>query len=234
VAPEVAYDNCEQPECVRMLRWAESFLFAGSSALLLLIAGLIPGYRFLSAFALVPFLFRISRAGTREAVRLGLLLGGSYFAVLLTAEFTTSFWVAFTKLAVGTALFAVFGGIFGTLRQRRICTPIVVAGLWVILELGLIKAGVVPGILGQVSPGAGLIYKAAALFGFLGISFFIVLFNSIVLVGLEHLVALAKARGMALQGSERKWDLHPTPGLAALSAYLSPCWRAPPALHPSF
>jgi hypothetical protein len=53
---------------------AGNFLFAGSSACLLVVANLFPHYWYLSFFALTPFLWRIIRLDALGALQLGLFL----------------------------------------------------------------------------------------------------------------------------------------------------------------
>jgi len=70
---------------------AANFLFAGSSAFLLLCANLFPDFWYLSFFALTPFLWRIvkvenpelcRRTDSKTAFQLGFLFGFSFFSYL--------------------------------------------------------------------------------------------------------------------------------------------------------
>ena len=62
---------CSASESSPLAAWAESFMFAGTSALLLLVANLFPHYWYVSFFALTPFLYRIIKASPGESLRLG-------------------------------------------------------------------------------------------------------------------------------------------------------------------
>ncbi|NIN00555.1 MAG: hypothetical protein GTO24_21465 [candidate division Zixibacteria bacterium] len=125
--------------------WAESFLFAGSSALLLLLANLFPHYWYVSFFGLTPFLYRIIKATPGESLRLGFLLGISLFGAWTINSLLSAPLVSLLKLISGTALSSLFGWSVGWARQRWGFNPSVVAVLWVGLETGLVKLGVVGG-----------------------------------------------------------------------------------------
>ncbi|MGB2981514.1 MAG: hypothetical protein WBC77_09725, partial [Candidatus Zixiibacteriota bacterium] len=81
VAAAVSKRNCDESV---LATWARSFIFAGGSALLLLVANLFPDYWYFSFFALTPFLYRIIKATPGESFRLGLLFGLSFFGASAT------------------------------------------------------------------------------------------------------------------------------------------------------
>ena len=112
------------------LIWAESFVFAGSSALLLLVARLSPDYWYLSLIALIPFLARIYWASPRDAIRLGFLFGFTFLFVSGLNGLPSAPLLSIAKILAGAALFAAFGGALGWTRQRWGFNPIIVALLW--------------------------------------------------------------------------------------------------------
>ena len=65
-------EKCEHSD--RSLRLLNHFLFAGGSALILSIAHIYPEYWFVSLFALVPFLWRVTRANLPDSILLGIIL----------------------------------------------------------------------------------------------------------------------------------------------------------------
>ncbi len=83
---------CDKP---LLAFWAESFIFAGSSAILLLIANLFSSCWYFSFFALAPFLYRIIKAAPIESLRLGSLLGLSFFGALwlVSGAGASSIWI---------------------------------------------------------------------------------------------------------------------------------------------
>jgi hypothetical protein len=147
--------------------WAESFIFAGSSALLLLIANLHPHYWYFSFFALTPFLYRIIKATPAESLRLGILLGIYYFGVSVMNFLPGSPSSSVFKLLLGTGLFAVFGWTLGWARKHWGFYPSIVAVLWIGLELGVIKLGFTGGLLVPVDYSNPFLNGLVGLFGFL-------------------------------------------------------------------
>lgn len=208
--------------------WAEDFLFAGSSALLLLLACLWPDLWFISFLALVPFLHRVIRANPAQALRLGLLLGFSYFTINLATPLYTHTTATVVRLMTAIALCGAFGWAVAAVRRRCGFNPLVTALLWVVFELILIRAGFAHGLLAEMDVSTGLLFRLGILFGFLAVSFIIVLFNAILVLAIEKAVELARARGTVYPESERTWDPFLTPGLVAQKLYLASANRAPP------
>jgi len=224
--------------------WAESFIFAGASALLLLIANLFPEYWYFSFFALTPFLYRIIKAscGERsrtmpgESFRLGFLFGLSFFGVSLLDSPLGTPLPSLLKLLLGTGLFAIFGWTVGWARKRWGFYPSVVALLWVGLEIGLLKLGFIQGLLGKAeSPPlqAGFsthpfFHGLVGLFGFLTVSAIIVLLNSLLALAIVKTLEIIKPRGHTVKQEERTWEVCSVPGLFAQRVYLVPEGRAPP------
>ena len=98
-----------RPSGGRSLLWADSFLYAGTSVLLLSLADLIPGYWYLSFVALIPFLYKVTRASDAEAVRLGFLFGLALFGVRIADSLASSLWSAASVFLLGIGIFAGFG-----------------------------------------------------------------------------------------------------------------------------
>jgi apolipoprotein N-acyltransferase len=211
-----------------LVTWAESFIFAGSSALLLLIVNLFPEYWYVSFFALTPFLFRIIKATPSESLRLGFLFGLSFFAVSVIDFPVVSPYSSLLKLLCGTGLFALFGWTVGWARQRWGFNPSIVALLWVGLEIGLVKLGFVRGLLGEAEFSHSFLGGLVALFGFLTVSAIVVLFNSLLVLLLLKTLEVTKPRVRTVQEDERVWDLFSTPWFFPKRIYLVPEGRAPP------
>jgi apolipoprotein N-acyltransferase len=199
---------------------------------LLLLAGLWPDLWFLSFLALVPFLHRVVRADSMQALRLGFLLGLFYFAVNLAGPLYTAPAQTLLRLGAGIALCAAFGWTVAVARRRWGFNPLLTALLWVAFEFILIRAGFAHGLLAELDVGTGFLYRSGILFGFLAISFIIVLINGILVQAIETVISLAKARGTVYPESERTWDPFLIPGLAAQRLYLAADNRAPPVFNP--
>ncbi|MCK4385398.1 MAG: hypothetical protein KAW52_03955, partial [candidate division Zixibacteria bacterium] len=210
--------------------WAESFIFAGSSALLLHLVNLFPEYWYVSFFALTPFLFRIIKAAPSESLRLGFLFGLSFFAVSVIDSPMSSPHPSVLKLLCGTGLFALFGWAVGWARHRWGFNPSIVALLWVGLEMGLVKLGFVSGLvvnevnllLGQSEFSHPFFGGLVALFGLLTVSAIIVLLNSLLVLLILKTLAIKIPRGKTVQEDERILDLLSTLGFFAQKVYLVP------------
>ncbi len=208
--------------------WAESFLYAGTSALLLLVASLFPAYWYLSFVALTPFLYRIMRAGVSEALRLGFLLGLSFFVVSSVDSLLFFPLATIPKIAGGTLLFSLFGLAVGLARRKWGFNPFLVALLWVVFELGLIKLGLAGGLFESVSLSSPFLHGMAALFGFLVVSVVIVLVASFVVLAIDKAIKLAGARRRSVAVGRSTWIVDPASYFCFKQIYLVPEGRGPP------
>lgn len=209
--------------------WAESFIFAGGSALLLLIANLLPHYWHFSLFALTPFLFRIIKSTPAESLRLAFLLGLSFFGAWTVNSLVNSPLVSSLKLLSGTALFALFGWSVGWARQRWGFNPSLVAVLWVGLEIGVVKLGFSGGVLGEAEFSHPFLCSLIGLFGFLAVSAVIVLLNALLVLAFTKTLERASSSKIAAAGDdETKVFFSITRNLFSGKFYLVPEGRAPP------
>ncbi len=211
-----------------LVTWAESFIFAGSSALLLLVVNLLPQYWYVSFFALTPFLLRIIKARPSESLRLGFLFGLSFFTVSVIDSPSAYPFPPLLKLLCGAGLFALFGWSVGWARHRWGFNPAIVALLWVGLEIGLVRLGLVGGLLGEADLSQPFFGGLVTLFGFLAVSAIIVLLNSLLVLLILKTLSLKIPRGKIVQEDERRTDLFSTPWFVTQRVYLVPEGRAPP------
>jgi apolipoprotein N-acyltransferase len=210
--------------------WADSFLFAGSSALLLLVANLFPHYWYFSFFALTPFLYRIIKASPFESLRLGFLFGLSFFGASSVNFFVISPLPFLLRLVSGTALFALFGWAAGWARKHWGFYPSIVAVLWVGLEIGLVKLGFTQGLLGEVEFSNSFLHGLVGLFGLLTVSAIIVLLNSLLALAIVKTLGAAKAKVKTSAEDKRTWNLLFVRNLFTEKVYLVPEGRAPPVI----
>jgi hypothetical protein len=225
------------PACGKpfLVTWAETFIFAGSSAFLLLIANLFPAFWYFSFFALTPFLYRIIKAacGKRsrttpiESLRLGFLFGLSFFTVSAVDSPIGFPLSSVLKLLSGTMLFALFGWTVGWAKKRWGFNPSIVALLWVGVEFGVVKLGFVDGLLGKGELSHPFFAGLVGLFGFLTASAIIVLFNSLLVLAIVKTITITRPRWKTVE-EERRWEFFLPPGLFAQKVYLVPEGRAPP------
>lgn len=214
-----------------LVTWAESFIFAGSSALLLLVANLFPEHWYASFFALTPFLYRIITTPPMESLRLGLLFGFSFFAVsVIDSPESSPILTSILKLLSGTGLFVLFSWAVGWARKRWGFNPAIVALLWVGLEMGFVKLGFITGLFGEAEPSHPFLGGMVALFGFLTVSAIIVLLNSLLVLLIIKTLAIKIPGEKTVQEDQRTLDLLSAPGILAQRIYLVPEGRAPPCI----
>lgn len=222
-------ESSEQGRSLSIL--AEDFLYCGSTALFLLIADLFPAYWYFSFIALLPFLWRVSKASPAEALRLGLLLGVTFFSfssldALLVAPVTR-----ILKVFCGTLLFALWGWGVGLARQYLGFNPVIVAGLWVFFELALINLGYTTGLLAYSTPSDSFALRILTLFGFGVISFLVVLLNSVLVRVVEYAVKVFKARAVEFSSKEPLVDPTVESIFVPQKFFLVPQLRGPPCLE---
>jgi hypothetical protein len=208
--------------------WSESFICAGGSAFLLRVATLFPNYWYVSFFALAPLLLRVVKAGARECLRLGLIFGLSFFTLSMIGSPAASPLPSLLKLLSGTVLFTLFGWTVGQARLRLGFNPFILVFLWTGLELGLIRIGFVGGVLGEAGFSHPVFRGLVALCGFLTVSAFVVLLNSLLVLAIVKTLQLRKPRGRTPLELERILDLVSRAGVFAERVYLVADSRAPP------
>ena len=210
--------------------WIRDFIFSGSSALLLSVAHLFPGYWYFSFFALIPFLYRIIQASPEESFRLGFLFGLSFFGVGAINSFGISTASSLFKLFSDTALFAIFGWTVGYARKRWGFNPSLVALLWAGLELGLAKLGFAGGIFRKAEFSHPFLHSLVGLFGLLAASAIIVLLNSLLALVITKVIeAVRNTVNSAIEG-EKRWFLLSISNISTEKVYLLPEDRAPPLI----
>jgi apolipoprotein N-acyltransferase len=211
-----------------VLEWAESFLFAGGSALLLLLARLSPHFWYLSLFALTPFLYRIITSSPQKSPRLGFLFGLSFFGAYLGHSLVTAPFVHSPTLAAGTLLFSLFGWAIGWSRERWGFSASVAALLWTGLEIGLLRFGFAGGILAESGFSDPFLQGLVSLFGFLTVSALIVIVNSLLILAVLKTLEMVERWREAVEKEESKW--YAASGLKSMpgKTHLVPEGRAPP------
>lgn len=207
---------------------AVSFLYAGSSALLLLVANLFPAYWYLSFVALAPFLYKSSRSDQAEGLRLGFFLGLTFLTVSVIDAIPVAPLAALLKILLGTGLFTLFGWTVGFARRRFGFNPFIVALLWVAFEWGLVRLGFSNGLFSEAKFTPSFLHSIATVFGFLIVALIVVLVNSLLVAALEVAVSFARARGQVSTEGKNNWDLILSPGLVVQRLLLVAEGRGPP------
>ncbi|MBI5867161.1 MAG: hypothetical protein HZB43_02530 [candidate division Zixibacteria bacterium] len=211
------------PDC------ASCFLYAGASALLLLLAHASNCW-YLSFVALIPFLYKSNRSNEAIGLKLGFFMGLSFLTVSGIDTLVTTPWIALLRISIGTALFSLFGWTLARVRHHWGFQPVLAALLWVALEAGLMQTGFDNGLFAEteLSLSVPMWHSIATLFGCLIVALIIVLINSLLLAALETAVAIVRARGHLTTEGKSNWDLILSPGLVTQSLRLVSEERGPP------
>lgn len=208
--------------------FAESFLFAGTSALLLLLSICYQQFWYLSVLALAPFLYGISKSGIRESIRLSFLFGLSFLLVSQSNNLYLDTWGSILKITCGTALFTLFGWFISKARRSFGFNPVVTALIWVGFELAAIELGLFKGFFVEVEFSSPFLNGLAFLFGFIVISFLIVLINSLLVTALNKVISLTDAQASPSGDCGLPRILPLTPGHPIQKYSLNPDVRGPP------
>lgn len=167
------------------------FIFAGSSALILSFAYIYSEYWFVYLFALVPFLWRVSRTDLAGAIVSGLFLAGCYTFVVYIDDvflFTEIFIIRFIFLC---AAFMAFAIAVNLLKKKRFFNPAFIALLWLPIEYihsHYIGTG---GIFNLQDSGSGIVWRIMSLYGFLMVAFVVVAVNTLILLMIESFCKLS-------------------------------------------
>ena len=173
---------------IHRVRWTEAFLCAGSSALLISAAHLYPELRFVSLFALVPFLWRAIRASLIESMVLGGLLALSYAFIAIRPESWASPGTLILTVVGLVVLFALYGAAVNRIKTRIGFNAIFIAALWLPLEYFLSEYANLEYLFAIATDESGFLLRIGSLFGMLTIPFVVVLINSLILVVLRQIV----------------------------------------------
>lgn len=210
------------------LRLQVYFLYAGSSALFLSIAHQYPGLWFISMFALVPFLWRVIKETLFGLVLLSVILASCYVFLVYPDKIIVSPSAFLVKFICLNFIFSVFG--IGVNRIKRYFgfNPIFVAILWLPLEYGLTHYAGFDTIFASTNSGSDFVLRIASLFGFLIVSFCVILVNSLILMLFEHAYSKGCSNSRLRISKEKLfyWQFEDILPLMYLYHILNP--RAPP------
>lgn len=212
----------------QLLLWAIRFVYAGSSALLLLLVHSFPGFWYLSAIALLPLLYKLNKSAPFESMLLGALLGVAFFVPALSYSLLAFSPEALAMLLGGVTLCAGFGFAVSFTRLRLGFNPLITSLLWVGFEFALVKLGITQRFFGEVYFANPLLGRISVLFGFLLVSFMVVLFNSVLLETVERTIELFESEDECAEVYQEKCYHHLAVVRIARHAHLIPEGRGPP------
>jgi len=210
----------------------ESFLCAGSSALLIAFAHFHPDFWFVSLFALIPFLWRAIKVSLGESIILGALLATAYCFVAFRFESWAAPGTLLLKFTGLIVLFAFYASLVNRIKNHIGFNVIFIAALWLPLEYVLSHYASLGNLFTISANESSLLFRIGSLFGILMISFIIVLINSLILIVLRQVVQALLSQG-TLSISD---DKRPYPPFKEILFerrwYYFPDRRAPPSNQP--
>lgn len=178
-----------------IFRLLENFLCAGSTALLIPIAHLDSGLWFISAFALVPFLWRCTRVSLLESVALAGVLAASYsFLTVPVSSWATPGALVFKLLSLNL-LFTMLA--IAANRSAKYIGPksVLIAVCWLPIEYVLSHYANLSSIFAFSESDGTLIIRIGSLCGILLISLVVVLVNWLIIALLGRVLqSLCAAR----------------------------------------
>ncbi|UCD94920.1 MAG: hypothetical protein JSU69_02390 [Candidatus Zixiibacteriota bacterium] len=208
--------------------WAEDFVFAGLSAFLLFIAAFFKTHWYLCFIALMPFIYRAGRASVLSSLWLGLLFGISFFVTSGIDSGIAAGAAVSLRIASGIALFALFAGGLAWVRRRLGFNLILFALLWAAFELVLIKLGFIHGLFGDLKFSVPFFAVLGTVFGFVIVSFVIVLTNLLLALAIEKAIAAVKKARVIVYSDGEIWGWRLANKLRIENLYLIPEGRGPP------
>jgi hypothetical protein len=221
----------QQPDFrkIRLTPWAEDFIYAGSSAALLAVVNLYPGYWYFAFLTLIPLMFRLARASVAGAARLGFLFGLAFFGTMGIDALLLSFPSAVVRILLGVAVATALGAATGCIRFRFGLNPVFIAFLWAAAEYILMRLGLVKSLFGEVETSLPTLNALSTLFGLVVVSFLIVLANWILLLAIEKVISISvKNIKFALARASKSWDFRLQWRMPGDQFYRVPDIRGPP------
>jgi len=176
------------------LRWAENFLCAGSSALLISVPHFYPELWFFSLFALVPFLWRVTRVSLKESLALGGLLAVSYAFVACSFDSWAFSGPHLLTLVSLILLFAIYAAFVSAVKKHLGFNAIFIAALWLPIEYVISHYANLEYLFAVVPDESGLMFRFGSLFGLLMVSFVIVIVNALILTTLGRILRALRSR----------------------------------------
>jgi len=108
--------------------------------------------------------------------------------------------------------------------------PIITTLIWVGFELAVIQLGFAKGLFGEAELSNPHLNGLMLLFGFIIVSFVIVLLNSLIVIAVEKVASLGKAQETTSCDDEAIRDPYSAPGIFTQKCYLVPDVRGPPSI----
>ncbi|MCK5602278.1 hypothetical protein KAR91_10425 [Candidatus Pacearchaeota archaeon] len=213
----------------RSVHFFETFLCAGTSALLVAVPCLHPDYAFVSLFALVPFLWRAIRVGLIEALILGALFGTLFFFVTAQISVTETRSISLLYLSAVIIPFSIYSAAVNRIAKHIGFNVIFLAILWLPVEYASGYCPHLNSIFVFPDLDSSILVRISSLFGGLIVSFLIVLVNSLMITASEYYVRVIPSIGTwSAEADEEIYEVYWETSFNRHWSYISHP-RAPPS-----
>ncbi len=213
----------------RSLSWAEDFLYASVSSLLLIVARLLTQFSPLYLLALLPYVWRTLHANRPRSIRLGALLATSFALVAYADNLADNPWAFTFKLFYLNLIFISYGVAVHRARKVFGASPLFVIYLWLPIEYCLNNLAGEGKLFAISSVEPSLILRLNVLLDLLIIPLAIILLNPLLLLAAGYIVK-------RVLGRTKPFTIRPKgqPPLASLTPvvrqwFYFPDLRSPPA-----
>ena len=197
---------------------------------MLVSANKYPDFWYLSFVALIPFLYKASRISGARAIKLGFLFG-LIFCTLSNIDIVYSLRPeGFFNILLGISVFVLFSFLVSRISSSIGFNPVIIATLWVLLELTLFQLGYSPELLTGTTAGGRLVQKTSIIFGLVSISFIVLLINGLLIAGFDRVLGCFKVKANHVGGSSSvQFGFFDRIHIFNSYSYQLPFRRAPPA-----
>lgn len=212
--------------------YREVLLPAGVPAILLAFAHIHPELWFLSLFALVPFLKRLSHAHGKQAALLGMVLASAYVFATCLAEALHAPHLFFGKLIALNIAFVVFAAAISRVNRSFYGNPLLIAVLWFPIGYLLVQYAGLRDVIFFSHASSSVVSGFCSLFGVLVWSCAIVFGNLLILAFAKCINRrLFPVKRYRFENTDRKCYSLPSEPLLRdrPKKFITPNRRAPPA-----
>lgn len=212
-------------------RFLLHFICAGLSAFILSISHFYSGIWFVSLFALIPFLWRVIKTNLYDSIILGVILGSCCIFIAYPEEVFNSPLTFLFRFFSLSFIFSAFGIGVNRVNKYLGLNPVIIAALWLPLEYLISNNSISGSIFIFTGNQSEVIARFSSLFGFLMVSFAIVMINSLILIIINY-AGNRKVSGNKFKFIREKIQYHHiTQKIVYESWYYLPELRGPPCIN---
>lgn len=203
---------------------------AAFSALLLSVAHFHTEFWFILLFALVPYLHQLRKSSWRGVLLSSISIASIYSVLIITHESLINPGIYLLKFGLLNLIFILFGSGIKLIKKSIWFNSVFIAALWLPLEFLVIRYIGLGAIFALPSQSHDLVCRLATIFGFLTISFFIILANSVILLLFDHIFVNG-----SIESACDEFKSHIVPSFLKFSRFFNDAYgvinsRAPPEL----